>query len=98
MRVLAIEREVPGAAAAPGHLRAEASAVWRLMREDVIREASFDAERHAAVLMLECAGAGAARTILETLPLAAAGCIRFEVIELGPYTGLERLFAAPDGG
>ena len=95
MKVLAIEREVPGVDAArmTPLLREEAAVAWRLMKSNVIREAYFDRERHAAVFVLECEGTAAAGAILGSLPLVRAGCIRFEVMALEAYTGIERLFA-----
>jgi hypothetical protein len=94
MKILAIEKEIPGANAAQflPHLKAEAAAVWELYRSGVIREAYFDDKRHAAVLMLECADAGKARTVLSTLPLVKERLIDFDIIPLVPYTGFDRLF------
>lgn len=59
-----------------------------------LREIYFDAERHTAVLMLECTTLAAAKTCLESLPLVQAKLIRFELIPLGPYSGFARLFEA----
>ena len=96
MKILALEKEVPGVAAgafAP-HLRAEAQRVWELQQAGVLREIDFRADRSAAVLVLECADVDDARRILATLPLIRAGLIDFEVIPLKPYSGFARLFAA----
>ena len=54
------------------------------------------ADRHEAVLVLECADAAEARSALAGLPLVAAGLIEFELIPLVPYDGFARLFAAAD--
>ena len=57
MKLLAIERELPACAAedfAP-HLAAEASRAWELYQAGIIRELYFRADRHEAVLVLECA-------------------------------------------
>ena len=97
MRILALERAVPGVAAAaftPDLLKAEAERVWELQQAGVLRETYFRADRPDAVLVLECAGAAEADRVLGTLPLVAAGLIAFEVIPLRPYPGLARLFAA----
>jgi len=95
MKILALERESPGADAgdfAP-HLTAEAARVWELQQADVIREVYFRADRPEAVLVLECASLDEAAYVLETLPLVEAGLITFDVIPLKPYPGLSRLFS-----
>ncbi len=94
MKILAIEKELPGATAeafAP-LLKPEAARVYELCQADVVREIYFRADEHAAVLILECADVTAARDVLGTLPLVRAGLIAFEVIPLAPYTGFARLF------
>jgi hypothetical protein len=96
MKVLAIEREAPAGEDGqftPHLLKAEALAVWGLMQDDVVREVYFRADAHAAVLVLECADADAARAALGGLPLVQAGLIIFEVIPLTAYPGFARLFA-----
>ena len=97
MKILALERETPGVTAeqfAP-HLKAEAARAWELHQAGIIRELYFDAQQHTAVLMLECADAGEARQVLNTLPLVEHGLITFDVIPLTPYPGFARLFVAP---
>lgn len=93
MKILAIEKELPGTA--PGstkpYLKAEAAKVLELYRSGVIREFYFDEDRHRAVLILECASAAEARAILASLPLVEEGLIDFEIFPLSPYTGLVRL-------
>lgn len=95
MRILAIERECPGAspdAFAP-LLAPEAARAWELHQAGVVRELYFRADEHAAVLLLECASVEEARNELATLPLVQAGLITFDVIPLVPYDGFARLFA-----
>ncbi|HUJ44845.1 MAG TPA: hypothetical protein VLW52_14695 [Opitutaceae bacterium] len=96
MKILALEKEVPGIAAAAfkPHLQAEAARVWELQQSSVLREIHFRQDRQEAVLILECADAEEARRVLATLPLVRAGLIGFEVIPLVPYPGLARLFAS----
>ena len=96
MKILAIEVESPDATAEQfgPHLRPEARRVWELYAAGVIREAYFDASRHVAVLMLECAHLDAAQSALNSLPLVQAGLIRFELYPLTAYTGFARLFGA----
>lgn len=95
MKLLAIERELPGVAAedfAP-HLAAEASCAWELYQAGTIRELYFRADRHEAVLVLECADVEEAQQALGTLPLVRESLIAFELIPLAPYPGFARLFA-----
>jgi hypothetical protein len=95
MKVLAIERELPGASeeAFKPHLKVEAARVWELYQAGVIREIYFRQDWPGAVLMLECADANEAIELLNTLPLVQAGLIVFEVMPLIPYPGFSRLFA-----
>jgi hypothetical protein len=53
----------------------------------------FRADEHIAVLVLKCVSVDEARLMLNTLPLARAGLIEFEIITLVPYPGFARLFA-----
>jgi muconolactone delta-isomerase len=97
LKILALEADVPGAdegAYTPALLHAEALRAWELVQAGVIRGMYFRADRHAAVIELECASAQEAHDVLASLPLVAAGLIRFEVIPLAPYPGFARLFAA----
>ncbi len=94
MKLLALERELgdfPAAAYQP-HLKAEAAQVWALYEAGILREIYFRADRHTAVLVLECPDEAAARAALDSLPLVQAGLIAFDLIPLAPYTGLSRLF------
>lgn len=98
MKIIAFEYPVvPGTGSGEyqPHLEAEARAIYDLMQRDVVREAHFRADRHDAVLILECDTLQAAEAHVVTLPLVKAGLIRFELIPLVPYTGLERLFFSP---
>jgi hypothetical protein len=95
VKILAIEKEVPGVADddfAP-YLKAEAARVWELHQAGVIRELYFRADWPGAVLALECAGVEDAAGVLNTLPLVKAGLIAFDVIPLKAYPGFSRLFA-----
>jgi hypothetical protein len=96
MKLLAIERDVPGVADREfaQYLKAEALVVWRLIQEGLIREAYFSADRDAAVLVLESPDTDAANATLATLPLVRAGLIAFEVVPLIAYPGFARLFSA----
>jgi hypothetical protein len=95
MKILAIEIEKPGLTAgdfAP-YLEAEAKQAYDLYLAGVFRELYFRQDEHSAVIMLECAGMEEARQALDSLPLAKAGLIHFEILPLEPYPGFSRLFA-----
>ncbi len=98
MKILVIERELPGATAEDfrPHLQAEARRAWELYQAGVFREMYFRADEAVAVLMLECADVGAAQAVLNTLPLVQAGLIAFDVIPLRAYPGFARLFAGAE--
>jgi hypothetical protein len=94
MKILALERDVPGVTdeqCAP-YLAAEAVRAWELHQAGVIRELYFRADRRAAVLVLECSGAAEAQRVLATLPLVREGLIAFELVPLLAYPGFARLF------
>ena len=95
MKILAIEREVPGVPdeAFDPHLRTEALKAWELYQAGTIRELYFRTDWPGAVLVLECADADEASRVLGTLPLVREGLIDFEIIPLTAYPGFERLFA-----
>jgi len=94
MKILAIERELPGATTADFQRwgRAEACRAWELHQAGLIRELYFRQDSPAAVLVLECDGPEQARQVLGTLPLVQAGLIEFELIPLKAYPGFARLF------
>lgn len=94
MKILAIEKETPDITPAQfkPYLRDEALRVWELYQAGVIRELYFRQDRPEAVLVLECAGAGEAGRLLDSLPLVKAGLISFELLPLAPYPGFARLF------
>jgi len=72
---------------------AEARRAWDLYQADVIREIYFRADRPNGVLMLEVPDLVAAREVIDSLPLVAAGLIDFDLVPLKPYPGFARLFA-----
>jgi len=94
MKILALEKELPGATGDDFEplLKDEAAKVWELSQAGVIREIHFRADRPEAVLILECDGPEEAGRALAGLPLVKAGLIEFEIIPLRPYPGLARLF------
>jgi len=100
MKILAIEKELPGVGAERLQplLKPEARKAWELYQAGVLRELYFDSDRHTAVLVLECRDVAEAHQVLNRLPLVENGLIEFEIIPLVPYPGFERLFASPEEG
>jgi hypothetical protein len=94
MKILAIEKEIPGINPDDylPYLREEAGMVWEFQQNGLIREIYFS-EDHSAILILECKDKPEAGSILSRLPLVQKGLIAFELIELHPYNGFERLFS-----
>jgi muconolactone delta-isomerase len=94
MKILAIERELPGATpeAFQRHAQAEARKAWELHQAGSIRELYFREDQSTAVLVLECDSTEAAKNILAELPFVREGLIEFELIPLKAYPGFARLF------
>jgi len=94
MKILAKSRTLAAdeAAFTPELLRLEAEQAWQLQRAGTLREIYYTAGGEA-VLVLEAASAAAARRVLAAMPLARAKLIEFEIDELLPYGGYERLLA-----
>jgi muconolactone delta-isomerase len=95
MKIIALERPVPGAADeafTPELLRQEARRAWELHQSGGIRELYFRADREEAVLVLEASDVGAARKVIAELPLVRAGLIDFDLVPLRAYPGFARLF------
>lgn len=95
MKILAIEKEMPGAADEDYKpwLEAEAKKAWELQQEGLIRELYFT-DDHCAVLVLEARDKAHAREIVNQLPLVQQKLIDFELLSLTAYPGFARLFKA----
>ncbi|MFO1076258.1 MAG: superoxide dismutase [Planctomycetota bacterium] len=95
MKILALERELPGATADGfrRHAKDEAQRLWELVRAGVVRETYFRVDRNEAVLVLECRTEDEARESLSGLPFVREHLIAFDLIPLQAYPGFERLFA-----
>jgi hypothetical protein len=100
MKVLALGRDTaPADDPRFAELRpAEARRAWDLYQADVIREIYFRADRPNGVLVLEVPDLVAAREVIDSLPLVAAGLIDFDLVPLKPYPGFARLFAEAAAG
>jgi len=93
MKLLAIEKDVEGVNWENENesLENEARVVYQLSLEGIVREIYFT-ENKIAVLMLECRNIGEATEVLNSLPLVKRGLITFDVMELRPYSGYDRIF------
>lgn len=94
MRLLAIEKEVEGVdwSNESETLKKEAEQVYRLYLAGYIREIYFN-EFHNAIIILECESEAQANELIGLLPLFQKGLIKFDVMQLKPYTGFERIFS-----
>ena len=92
MKILAVEKELEGAEwdKQQDLLKDEAQHVYNLYLSNSLREIYFT-ENKNAILVLETEDKKAAIKLLDTLPLVKSGKIKFEVMELRPYTGYERI-------
>lgn len=92
MKILAIEKETEGVSWKNTEelLCSEAQHVYKLYLSEYIREIYFTQNRNA-VLVLEANGMNEASELLGSLPLVKSGMITFEIFELRPYTGFDRL-------
>lgn len=92
MKFLVLESKAKPGTIPHSLLVEETRVVWELWKQGILREIYFKKEVREAVLILECASRGEAEAHLQSLPLAREGWIAFEVSELTPYDGFERLF------
>jgi hypothetical protein len=99
MKILALEKEIPGIPddAYEPHLKAEALKAWEYYQSGVIRELYFRSDWPGAVLILECRDTDEARQMLGQLPLVKNHLIAFDIIPLLPYPGFSRLFEKSSG-
>jgi hypothetical protein len=93
MKILAIEKEVPGVdwrSVSKTLLAKEALGVYNMYLSEQLREHYFN-EENCAILLLECDSKAQAQELLEQLPLVTKNLISFELMELHPYTGYDRI-------
>ncbi|MBK7232046.1 MAG: superoxide dismutase [Saprospiraceae bacterium] len=92
MKILAIEKEIEEVEwdNLGDLLQEEAHHVYHLYLSDSLREIYFT-ENKNAILILETEDKKTAINLLDTLPLVKSGKIRFELMELRPYSGYERI-------
>lgn len=93
MKILAIEKEVSGVdwnTVSKDVLALEAHEVYNMYISGFLREHYFNEEK-CAVLVLECENKARAQELLATLPLVQQNLITFQLMELLPYTGYDRI-------
>jgi hypothetical protein len=92
MKLLAIEKEITAVNWDEENevLINEAYQVYHLFQEGIIREIYFN-ENENAIILLECSSKEEGYEVLSTLPLVKAGLISFNITELHPYTGFDRI-------
>jgi hypothetical protein len=92
MKILAIEKEIEGVGwkNIEKLLEKEAQHIFQLYLSDCLREIYFT-ENKNAVLIMEAKDKIEAEMLLNDLPLVKTGKIEFEIKELMPYTGYERI-------
>jgi len=92
MKILALEKEIEGTKWENTEelLEQEAQHVFQMYLSDCLREIYFTQDKNA-VLIMETKDSIEAKRLLDALPLVKSGKIRFEIMELKPYTGYERI-------
>jgi len=92
MKILAISKESEGVNWDNEQIamKKEASQVYDLYLSGKLREIYFT-ENYDAVLILECQDIQEAKKVVNRLPLVKNKLIRFEFMQLNPYTGLSRI-------
>ena len=96
MKILAIEKDIPEINwdfVNKKLLEQEAFEVHKMYLAGQLREHYFN-EENSAILVLECKSKSQAKKLLNGLPLVKRKLIRFELMELHPYTGYSRIIEA----
>lgn len=94
MKILFKTRRVPGVTAeqiVAARLR-EASAVWQLVAQGVVREIHYSPDGPAVIGLLEADSLEAAQAVMDALPMAREGLIGFDFFRLLPYDQFGLLF------
>jgi muconolactone delta-isomerase len=91
MKVLAIEKEMTKELGIQARMAEEAQRVYELYKADKIREIYFQKQNHTAVIIFEVKDIIEARNLINSLPLVINKLIDFDLMELIPYNGLDRI-------
>lgn len=95
MKILAISKLPPGITIKDlqRHQVAEAEKAWQLYTSSLFREIYYRTDQPGAVVILECVDVEEAKAVLGTLPMVDASVLDFDIIPLGPFLSLEKLFS-----
>lgn len=77
-------------------LEKEAVFMWDLHRRGIVRNLWFTKEKNDAILLFEATGKACIEKILHDSPLVGESLLLYQIIELAPYTGFERMFRGTD--
>ncbi len=95
MKILAIDRVCESAT--PERIKEkflqEINRCVQFYLADIIREMYFRQDRSGTVLVLEAPSVEEAQSLLEKMPLVAAGQVQYDCIPLGPYMPLGLLLS-----
>jgi hypothetical protein len=91
MKILAIEKELSTMSTDKAVMEQEAYRVYELYKMDKLREIYFTKEKHTAVIIFEVEGLTEAWELVNSLPLVKNNVIDFDLLELIPYHGVDRL-------
>ncbi|OGN92809.1 MAG: hypothetical protein A2Y88_11145 [Chloroflexi bacterium RBG_13_48_10] len=91
MKVLAVEKELNKEFNNTELMVNEAKRVYELYKADKIREIYFQKQNHTTVIILEVTDINEARNLINSLPLVKNKLIDFDLMELIPYNGLDRI-------
>mgnify|MGYP002869883431 FL=1 len=92
MKILALEKElnIIDWTSQNELLKEESKIVYNFYQEGTIREIYFN-ESKSAIMILECESINIAEELLKSLPLVKEGLVAFNLMELKPYTGFDRI-------
>ncbi len=93
MKIMAITKDLPGVnwENSDEILKNETINAYKLYQDGIFREIYFTQNRDA-VIILEALSIDEAVGIMNNLPLVQKNFISYELFELNPYNGFERLF------
>jgi hypothetical protein len=92
MKILALEKElnIIDWTSQNELLKEESRIVYNFYQEGTIREIYLNESKNA-IMILECESISKAEEFLLSLPLVKEGLVAFNLMELKPYTGFNRI-------
>jgi muconolactone delta-isomerase len=91
MKVLALEKELNLNLSNPDLMAGESRRIYELYKQNKIREIYFAQPQHTAVIIFEVDDIAEARNLISSFPLVKNQVIDFDLMELKPYNGFDRL-------